>query len=79
LCDNFAELTQGASSLIMMSRDKKMPARKVTPSSGKRLTVTLDAADRSELERLSKESDRSLAWIVREAVRQYLAKLHEER
>lgn len=51
-----------------------MPARKVTLNSAGRLTVTLDTADRAELERLSKEADRSLAWIVREAVRQYLEK-----
>lgn len=49
-----------------------MPARKVTSNSADRLTVTLDAEDRAELERLAAKTDRSLAWIVREAVRQYL-------
>jgi predicted transcriptional regulator len=49
-----------------------MSARKATPNSADRLTVTLDAADRAELEKLAAETDRSLAWIVREAVRQYL-------
>ena len=51
-----------------------MPARKATPNNADRLTVTLDAADRAELERLSNEIDRSLAWIVREAIKQYLAR-----
>lgn len=49
-----------------------MPARKVTSSSADRLTITLDAADRAALDKLSAETDRSLAWIVRDAVRQYL-------
>lgn len=54
-----------------------MPGRKVTSNPTVRLTVTLDAADRAELERLSAETDRSLAWIVREAVRQYLSKVRD--
>jgi predicted transcriptional regulator len=54
-----------------------MPARKVTPNSADRLTITLDSEDRRALDRLSKESDRSLAWIVREAVQQYLANHRE--
>ena len=52
-----------------------MTARKVTESASDRLTVTLDAEDRAELERLAKDTDRSLAWIVRDAIRQYLAKV----
>lgn len=51
-----------------------MPARKVTKNASDRLTVTLDAADRAALARLASETDRSLAWIVREAIRGYLAK-----
>jgi len=51
-----------------------MAARKVTTNSADRLTITLDAADRVELARLSDQTDRSLAWIVREAIREYLAK-----
>jgi len=51
-----------------------LAARKVTLTGTDRLTVTLDASDRAELERLSTESDRSLAWIVREALREYLQK-----
>jgi predicted transcriptional regulator len=39
--------------------------------------VTLDAADRKELDKLSAETDRSLAWIVREAVRQYLLRARD--
>ena len=54
-----------------------MPARKIAPNPTDRLTVTLDAADRAELERLSRETDRSLAWIVREALRQYLSKARD--
>jgi predicted transcriptional regulator len=54
-----------------------MPARKVTPNAADRLTVTLDAADRAELEKLSAEIDRSLAWIVREAVREYLSRARD--
>jgi predicted transcriptional regulator len=49
-----------------------MPARKVTPNQSDRVTVTLDAGDREELEKLSASSDRSLAWMVREAIREYL-------
>jgi predicted transcriptional regulator len=54
-----------------------MPARKVT-SSPDRLTVTLDATEREELERLSRQTDRSLAWHVRDALRQYLARAREQ-
>jgi len=50
-----------------------MPARKVTPNSADRLTVTLDSEDRRTLNKLAAETDRSLAWIVREAIKQYLA------
>jgi predicted transcriptional regulator len=49
-----------------------MPARKVTPNSADRLTITLDSEDRHALDRLAKGTDRSLAWIIREAVHQYL-------
>ncbi|WP_158817882.1 ribbon-helix-helix protein, CopG family [Methylocapsa sp. S129] len=54
-----------------------MPARKATPNIADRLTVTLDATDRAELAKLSAATDRSLAWIVREAVRQYLARARD--
>ena len=53
-----------------------MPARKVTNSPG-RLTITLDAADRAELEKLSQETDRSLAWFVREAIREFLSRARD--
>ncbi|WP_352855674.1 ribbon-helix-helix domain-containing protein [Mesorhizobium sp. M0142] len=49
-----------------------MVARKVTTNSADRLTVTLDAEDKAELERLSKEMDRSVAWFVRDALSKYL-------
>ena len=50
-----------------------MPARRVTQNPANRLTITLDEADRQELDRISKERDRSLAWIVRDAIRAYLS------
>jgi len=52
-----------------------MVARKVTRNKAVPLTVTLDEADRAELDRLSKETDRSLAYMVREAVSDYLRKM----
>jgi predicted transcriptional regulator len=54
-----------------------MPARKVTPNSADRLTITLDSEDRRALDRLAEETDRSLAWVVREAVHQYLVNQRE--
>lgn len=54
-----------------------MPARKMTPNP-ERLTVTFDAAERGELELLSRQTDRSLAWHVREALRQYLVRTREQ-
>lgn len=54
-----------------------MPARKVT-SNPERLTVTLDAFEREELARLSQQTDRSLAWHVREALHQYLTRTREQ-
>lgn len=56
-----------------------MPARKLSSDSSGRLTVTLDAADRAEVARLAEEEDRSLAWVVREALRQYLAKSRDRK
>lgn len=53
-----------------------MPARKVT-SNPERLTVTLEATEREQLEQLSLQTDRSLAWHVREALHQYLARTQE--
>ncbi len=50
-----------------------MPARRVSEFPTDRLTVTLNGADRAELERVSRETDRSLAWHIREAVRAYLS------
>jgi len=75
---NEFKLTQDASWLIILLNGCwPMPARKVTSNSADRLTVTLDAADRAELDRLAAETDRSLAWIVREALRQYLEKVRD--
>jgi Ribbon-helix-helix protein, copG family len=51
----------------------QMPARKASPTStAARLTVTLKSAHREELNRIAAETDRSLAWLVRDALRQYL-------
>jgi predicted transcriptional regulator len=47
-------------------------------SNPERLTVTLDATGRGKLERLSRQTDRSLAWHVREALRQYLVRTREQ-
>jgi len=52
-----------------------MAARKVTTNKAVPLTITLDEADRAELDRLSKASDRSLAHLGREAIREYLQRL----
>jgi len=49
-----------------------MAARKVTVNKAVPLTITLDEADRSELDRLSQETDRSLAHLAREAIGDYL-------
>lgn len=49
-----------------------MPARRVTTGKADRLTITLDAKDRAEIERICQKLDRSLAWLVRTALREYL-------
>jgi|GEM_PF-1528906 len=51
-----------------------MVARKVTKNKAVPLTVTIDEADLVELDRLSSERDRSRAHVVREAIKDYLAK-----
>lgn len=56
-----------------------MPARKIAGQSSDRLTITLESNDRVALEARAKEIDRSIAWILRDAVKQYLAKLRPER
>lgn len=56
-----------------------MPARKLSSEQTDRLTVTLDAAHRAEIERLAQEEDRSLAWVVREALSEYLAKSRDRK
>ena len=60
--------------MMMHGDDHSTPSRKSGSAASDRLTVTLDAGDRVELERLAREQDRSLGWIVREALRQYLGK-----
>ena len=39
-------------------------------------TVRLDEATRAKLDRIAKHEDRSRAWVISEAIRQYLA--HQE-
>jgi predicted transcriptional regulator len=55
-----------------------MTARKVTTTPD-RLTITLDAEDRAKLARLADRTDRSLAWLVRDAIKRYLAAGARER
>lgn len=38
-----------------------------------RLTISLETGDRARLNALADRTDRSLAWHVREAIKQYLA------
>ena len=52
-----------------------MVARKVTKNKAVPLSVTIDEADMAELDRLSRETDRSRAYMVREAISDYLAKM----
>ena len=51
-----------------------MPARRVTKGDPNRLTVILDANDRAEMERICQKLDRSLAWLARIAIQEYLAR-----
>ena len=53
-----------------------MVARKVTVNRAVPLTITLDEADRAELDRIAKEQDRSLAHVARQAIRDYIKKIH---
>ena len=52
-----------------------MVARKVTKNRAVPLSVTIDEADMVELDRLSRETDRSRAYMVREAITDYLSKM----
>lgn len=51
-----------------------MVARKVTKNRAVPLTVTMDEADRAELDGLARKAQRSLAHLVREAIGEYLEK-----
>jgi predicted transcriptional regulator len=53
-----------------------MPAHKVSDSSD-RISVTIGATARAALEHMAERKERSLAWVVREAIRQYLDKYSE--
>ncbi len=60
---------QRAVSRERRSMKKPRPARRVGV---RRASVTFDAQDYTEMETLSKEKKVSVAWLVREAVSQYL-------
>lgn len=55
-----------------------MQTKKTTRGTAERLTVTLAAEDRVSLQRLANRLDRSLAWVVRTALHEYLAHNGEE-
>lgn len=55
-----------------------MPRPKMTSNATERLTISLDAVDRAALDDLSKEMDRSLGWLVRQAVREYLERVRRD-
>jgi predicted transcriptional regulator len=55
-----------------------MPARKVTENEAERISVTVDMADRVKLEHIAQTKGRSIAWVVRKAVREYLSKPPEQ-
>ena len=40
----------------------------------KRMTLTLDPSDCNSFERIAKESDVSVSWLVRQAMREFLEK-----
>jgi len=58
-----------------LAGEARMAARKVTKNKAVPLSVTIDEADMAELDRLSRETDRSRAYMVREAIADYLAKM----
>ena len=39
-----------------------------------RLTISLDTADHAELSRLAEQNDLSVAWLVRKAVSEFIAR-----
>jgi len=51
-----------------------MPSTRSIENSPERLTISLGATERAELDRLAAESERSLAWIGRQAIREYLSR-----
>ena len=48
------------------------PARPADTTPKQRLSVSLDASDHADLKRLATEQRVSLAWVVREAVGEYI-------
>lgn len=58
-----------------LGEEARVAARKVTKNKAVPLSVTVDEADMAELDRLSRETDRSRAYMVREAISDYLAKM----
>lgn len=57
------------------SGDRKMPETKTEARNKKsiRTTVSIPGSDYEQLERLAKQKKVSVAWVVREAVDQYLS------
>ena len=51
-----------------------MIAKRVTTGEAERFSFTWDADDKAAAEQISKKLDRSLAWLVRTAIREYLAR-----
>lgn len=51
-----------------------MIGRRVTKGIPARLTFTLDEEERTQIQDICERFDRSLAWVVRTALREYLAK-----
>jgi predicted transcriptional regulator len=43
----------------------------VRPRKAARLTVSLDPADVEALDRIAKQKDVSLSWVIRQAIRQF--------
>jgi hypothetical protein len=51
-----------------------MPSMRTSETLPARLTVSLEATERAELDRLASEKERSLAWLCRQAIREYLSR-----
>ena len=59
---------------MMQNEEVTSVRRDSLPEETVRLTVTLRASHRAALERIATQHERSLGWVVRDALRQYLGK-----